>query len=59
MPADDYDAENASSLLNAYCERPAMVEPAGDVAGQQLLPPRIASGERSRFISFLYFALTA
>ena len=118
--ADSYAAENASSLLNTYYDKPAMLEHArrrlGDdvplhvadlaqplpfadefeLAGEravltfwhrplhamfdafaaarfrvlsepapspetppELLPPRIASGERTAFLCFIYFALEA
>lgn len=33
----DYVAENESSLLNAYYERPAMLELAGEVSGRRIL----------------------
>lgn len=35
--AERYSAENESSLLNAYYERPAMIALAGDVAGRRIL----------------------
>lgn len=35
--AQDYSAENETSLLNAYYERPAMLELAGEVAGRRIL----------------------
>jgi len=49
--ANDYDgiaagyaAENETSLLNAYYERPAMLELAGDVAGRRILDAGCGSG---------------
>ena len=39
-----YDAENASSLLNAHYERPAMLELAGDVRGRRILDAGCGSG---------------
>ena len=50
-PANDYDsfaeaysAENETSLLNAYYERPAMLSLAGDVAGRRILDAGCGSG---------------
>jgi len=50
-PADAYDkiaegyaAENETSLLNAYYERPAMLELAGDVTGRRILDAGCGSG---------------
>lgn len=45
--AESYEAENASSLLNAYYERPAMVDLAGDVNGQRVLDAGCGSGPLS------------
>lgn len=42
--ADDYEAENASSLLNAYYERPAVLDLAGDVRGRTVLDAGCGSG---------------
>lgn len=39
-----YDAENASSLLNAHYERPAMIRLAGDVRGRRILDAGCGSG---------------
>lgn len=39
-----YSAENEGSLLNAYYERPAILELAGDVAGLQILDAGCGSG---------------
>ena len=35
--AESYSSENQSSLLNAYYERPAMIDLAGDVDGRRVL----------------------
>ncbi|GAA1687955.1 class I SAM-dependent methyltransferase [Nonomuraea maheshkhaliensis] len=50
-PLNDYDgmaggytAENESNLLNAYYERPAMLELAGDVAGRRILDAGCGAG---------------
>ncbi|QVQ51067.1 methyltransferase domain-containing protein [Spiractinospora alimapuensis] len=50
-PVNDYDsfaeayaAENETSLVNAYYERPAMVNLAGDVAGRRILDVGCGSG---------------
>lgn len=45
--ADSYEAENASSLLNAYYERPAMINLAGDVSGRRVLDAGCGSGPLS------------
>ncbi|MFC5823643.1 class I SAM-dependent methyltransferase [Nonomuraea insulae] len=42
--AEGYAAENETSLLNAYYERPAMLELAGDVAGRRILDAGCGSG---------------
>lgn len=39
-----YSRENETSLLNAYYERPAMIELAGDVGGRQVLDAGCGSG---------------
>jgi len=51
MQADHYDAfakayadDNESSLFNAYYERPAMLDLAGDVAGRRVLDAGCGSG---------------
>ena len=45
--AGSYSAENESSLLNAYYERPAMIGLAGDVAGRRVLDAGCGSGPLS------------
>ncbi|RMB59901.1 class I SAM-dependent methyltransferase [Tessaracoccus antarcticus] len=45
--ADCYDAENASSLLNEFYERPAMINVAGDVRGRRILDAGCGSGPLS------------
>ncbi|WP_422933226.1 methyltransferase domain-containing protein [Sinomonas sp. P47F7] len=45
--AESYSAENESSLLNAYYERPAMVGLAGDVDGRRILDAGCGSGPLS------------
>lgn len=54
MPKTDYDefaeaysADNEVSLLNAYYERPAMLDLAGDVAGRRILDVGCGSGPLS------------
>lgn len=42
-----YDAENASSLVNAHYERPAMIALAGDVRGRRILEAGCGSGPLS------------
>ena len=42
--AEGYSAENETSLPNAYYERPAMLELAGDVTGRRILDAGCGSG---------------
>jgi SAM-dependent methyltransferase len=42
--AEGYSAENESSLMNAYYERPAMLDLAGDVTGRRILDAGCGSG---------------
>jgi len=42
--AEAYDAENASSLVNAHYERPATIALAGDVRGRRILDAGCGSG---------------
>ncbi|RSN05913.1 SAM-dependent methyltransferase [Nonomuraea sp. WAC 01424] len=44
MIAEGYTAENETSLANAYYERPAMLELAGDVTGRRILDAGCGSG---------------
>ncbi|WP_433433507.1 class I SAM-dependent methyltransferase [Nonomuraea sp. CA-141351] len=44
MIAEGYTAENETSLLNAYYERPAMLELAGNVTGRRILDAGCGSG---------------
>jgi ubiquinone/menaquinone biosynthesis C-methylase UbiE len=45
--AESYSTENESSLLNAYYERPAMIDLAGDVDGHRVLDAGCGSGPLS------------
>jgi SAM-dependent methyltransferase len=45
--ADAYSAENESCLINAYYERPAMLDLAGDVSGRRILDAGCGSGPLS------------
>jgi ubiquinone/menaquinone biosynthesis C-methylase UbiE len=49
--AESYSAENESSLLNAYYERPAMLGLAGDVSGRRILDAGCGSGPLSAALS--------
>ncbi|WP_222428528.1 hypothetical protein [Mycolicibacterium porcinum] len=42
--AEGYTAENETSLLNAFYERPAMLELAGNVTGRRILDAGCGSG---------------
>ncbi|SFM29156.1 class I SAM-dependent methyltransferase [Nocardia asteroides] len=42
--AEGYTAENETSLLNAYYERPAVLDLAGDVSGRRILDAGCGSG---------------
>lgn len=42
--AEAYSAENETSLVNAYYERPAMLALTGDVAGRRILDAGCGSG---------------
>ncbi|WP_127473740.1 class I SAM-dependent methyltransferase [Microbacterium sulfonylureivorans] len=57
--AVSYDAENASSLLNEYYERPAMIALAGDVRGRRILDAGCGSGPLSAALRTRGAALTA
>ncbi|HEY6747180.1 MAG TPA: methyltransferase domain-containing protein [Mycobacteriales bacterium] len=45
--AESYSADNESSLFNAYYERPAMIDLAGDVNGRRVLDAGCGSGPLS------------
>src|SRR5690606_37252081 len=45
--AESYSTENESSLANAYYERPAMIDLAGDVSGRRVLDAGCGSGPLS------------
>ncbi|MDP9850297.1 class I SAM-dependent methyltransferase [Streptosporangium lutulentum] len=45
--AEAYSAENEASLVNAYYERPAILDLAGDVAGRRILDAGCGSGPLS------------
>lgn len=45
--AESYSTENESNLLNAYYERPAMIDLAGDVNGRRVLDAGCGSGPLS------------
>jgi SAM-dependent methyltransferase len=45
--AESYSTENESSLINAYYERPAMIDLAGDVDGHRVLDAGCGSGPLS------------
>ena len=45
--AETYSTENESSLINAYYERPAMIDLAGDVDGHRVLDAGCGSGPLS------------
>jgi SAM-dependent methyltransferase len=45
--AEDYSTDNESSLLNAYYERPAMIDLAGDLNGRRVLDAGCGSGPLS------------
>ena len=49
--AESYSAENESSLLNAYYERPAMIGLAGEVTGRRILDAGCGSGPLSAALS--------
>lgn len=57
--AANYDAENASSLPNAYYERPAMIALAGDVRGRRILDAGCGSGPLSAALLARGATLTA
>jgi ubiquinone/menaquinone biosynthesis C-methylase UbiE len=45
--AESYSTDNESSLFNAYYERPAMIDLAGDVDGRRVLDAGCGSGPLS------------
>ena len=45
--AESYARQNESSLFNAYYERPAMIDLAGDVAGRNILDAGCGAGPLS------------
>jgi 2-polyprenyl-3-methyl-5-hydroxy-6-metoxy-1,4-benzoquinol methylase len=45
--AESYARQNESSLFNAYYERPAMIDLAGDVAGRSILDAGCGAGPLS------------
>ena len=45
--AEAYSAENEAGLINAYYERPAMLDLAGDVTGRRILDAGCGSGPLS------------
>src|SRR5215212_9772692 len=45
--AESYSTDNESSIFNAYYERPAMIDLAGDVNGRRILDADCGSGPLS------------